>query len=119
MSGPDELLLANDKLVERLLDNAACASQERQLLRDADDTETVLREAVRRNVAVPLIAANAALAARCVELQSALIEMEDGYRSRCNFCNGDIEACRSIENLPGACLAPAARALASQAEGEK
>lgn len=40
--------------VELLLDNAACASQERRLLRDDDGNETSLREAVRLNVAEPL-----------------------------------------------------------------
>ena len=43
-------------LIERLLDNAAAASQERQLLRDENDNETPLREAVRLNVAEPLLA---------------------------------------------------------------
>jgi hypothetical protein len=40
--------------VERLLDNAATASQERELLRDYDGEETVLREAVRMNVYEPM-----------------------------------------------------------------
>jgi allophanate hydrolase subunit 1 len=40
--------------VERLLDNAACASQERKLLRDDNNCETALREAVRLNVVEPM-----------------------------------------------------------------
>jgi len=44
-----------EQLVERLLDNAATASQERKLLRDDDNEEPSLREAVRLNVAEPLL----------------------------------------------------------------
>ena len=41
--------------IEALLDNAACASQVRELLRDDEGEETVLREAVRMNVVEPLL----------------------------------------------------------------
>lgn len=42
--------------IEKLIDNAATAAQERELLRKDSGEETVLREAVRLNVADPLIA---------------------------------------------------------------
>ena len=41
--------------IERLLDNAATASQVIELLRDDDGEETSLREAVRINVVEPLL----------------------------------------------------------------
>lgn len=41
--------------VETLLDNAACASQVHELLRNDEGEETVLREAVRMNVVEPLL----------------------------------------------------------------
>lgn len=41
--------------IERLLDNAATASQVIELLRDDDGEETSLREAVRVNVVEPLL----------------------------------------------------------------
>ena len=43
------------EFVERLLDNAATASQVRELLRCDNGEETCLREAVRLNVVEPLL----------------------------------------------------------------
>lgn len=45
--------------VEHLLDNAAVAAQAEELLRNPDGTETILRQAVRMNVAEPLLARSA------------------------------------------------------------
>jgi hypothetical protein len=42
--------------IESLLDNAATAAQNKDLLRTDDDAETSLREAVRINVVEPLLA---------------------------------------------------------------
>ena len=43
--------------IETYLDNAACASQVKELLRDDNGKETILREAVRLNVVKPLLLA--------------------------------------------------------------
>lgn len=63
-----------------------------------------------------------ALARQKERLIDSLGEMEEGYRSRCNYCNGNIDIC--VLCPEGGCLAPKARALrvaalaASDAEGE-
>ena len=58
LTDPDRLHWTEEEfeqLTELLLDNAATASQERSLLRDNDEDETALREAVRLNVVEPLL----------------------------------------------------------------
>ncbi len=59
---------------ERLLDNAATASQCRELLRDDNDNETPLREAVRLNVVEPL----------CSQLTTLQRSLDEAVRERDN-----------------------------------
>lgn len=51
--------------IYRLLDNAACASQERGLLIDDYGCEPALRQAVRLNVAEPLVQSATELLEAC------------------------------------------------------
>ena len=45
---------------------------------------------------------------------AALTEMEEGFRTRCNFCGGDLGRCEKSKEICGACRAPNARALLSK-----
>lgn len=47
---------------------------------------------------------------RAQELVAALIEMEEGYRERCNYCGGHMETCERL-SAPSGCRAQNARAL--------
>ena len=62
---PGQVKLTEDQYerIELLIDNAATASQCREMLRDDDGIESGLREAVRMNVAEPLMRELAALRA--------------------------------------------------------
>lgn len=53
------------------------------------------------------------------EQQAALKEMEEGYRRRCNFCRTSLSGCEEAAKIPGACLAPSARAVLAKYALEK
>ena len=83
---PKQVKLTEDQYerIELLIDNAATASQCREMLRDDDGIESGLREAVRMNVAEPLMRELAALRASSQEPEAFRVKRGSGSYGYCD-----------------------------------